>query len=833
MDRISKPQQIITLNLCDSHLPGITAFPFLMTFSFFTIPAWALDTSWTAGTENFLTGSNWDNGVPTVNDNIFIDNSGTANLTGIGSGDNLYVGDNANGSLVISDGGALTTASTSEIGVFSGSNGSVTVTGSGSSLINGNSLTVGDAGNGTLIISNGGKVTNTSGYIGSSSGGVGTLTVTGSGSRWENNGLIVVGATGNSTGSGTLIISNGGVVENTTSANIGGNNLSTGKVTVTGSGSQWNNSGYLQVGGAGTGSLTISDGASVNVDGAVVVFGALNIGSAQADAATLAGTLNTDSVLVGNSSTVSDTKSRLVFNHTNTDYIFSPDITGTGYVDLLAGTTQFSGDLSGYTGTMKTDGGTLSLASNRTVVLGGNYNQTSNGSLKVGISDTTTYGKLVVNGTATLASDAKIEVDVTDPNLDLSNALINGFQNVISAGVLVTDGTFSVTDNSFLYNFDAVKDGNTVDLVLVQDGDSSVVDAVTKFGSTSAQSAASVIEGNTVLKSKFASLTTEQQVANAVDSVLPSVSGGMAQLTSNISRVASSAVATRQASLNGISSGDGFMTDGHAWFKPMFGKTEQKAQQSVTGYEVSTFGLALGIDGDMSNTWSVGLAFIYLDSEITSRLSAGNQTVSMDSYLAKIYSTKALNESTALNLQAGLGTSNHNSNRRLFNDDLAVADYDSTVMQLSAELERQYQITKKTNLMPFLNAAYNHVKVDNYGESGAGALNLIVDGSSTESFIIGTGVKANHEFSDALLLIANADIGVDLMAERSNLTSSFEGGGARFTTEGIKSDPVMVNMGLGIKYALENGVEITASYKLSARQNYTDKLIYSNIRIPF
>src|SRR5690606_13056980 len=38
--------------------------------------------------------------------------------------------------------------------------------------------------------------------------------------------------------------------------------------------------------------------------------------------------------------------------------------------------------------------------------------------------------------------------------------------DIISASTLISDGTFSTTDNSLLFDFTAIKDGNTVDLTL-------------------------------------------------------------------------------------------------------------------------------------------------------------------------------------------------------------------------------------------------------------------------------------------------------------------------------------------------------------------------------
>src|SRR5690606_8806730 len=123
----------------------------------------------------------------------------------------------------------------------------------------GGKLTIGESGTGELSIINGGAVSNTIGLIGFNSGSEGTVTVTGTGSVWENSDDLYVGRSG----TGTLTIADGGAVSNTFGY-IGRFLGSEGTVTVTGAGSVWENSSVLAVGSAGTGTLTIADGGAVS-----------------------------------------------------------------------------------------------------------------------------------------------------------------------------------------------------------------------------------------------------------------------------------------------------------------------------------------------------------------------------------------------------------------------------------------------------------------------------------------------------------------------------------------------------------------------------------------
>ena len=89
----------------------------------------------------------------------------------------------------------------------------MTVTGPGSSWNNGpgGGLNIGSFGTGTLTIANGGMVINNTAFtanIGNGAGSQGTVTVTGAGSTWSNSSGVNIGISG----TGTLTVADGGTV---------------------------------------------------------------------------------------------------------------------------------------------------------------------------------------------------------------------------------------------------------------------------------------------------------------------------------------------------------------------------------------------------------------------------------------------------------------------------------------------------------------------------------------------------------------------------------------------------------------------------------------------
>lgn len=147
---------------------------------------------------------------------------------------------------------------------------------------------LGSGGSGTLLINNGSWLATSNAYISRTGSAV---TLTGAGSQWLVFGTLNVGLNGST----TLDVLDGGLLTSQYTRVVGsGSNEST--ITVNGVGAVWNNLGDLELGGnnannLGDGHLVVSNGGVVNNSGAVFLGGlAPHTGTITLDG----GTLNTD-----------------------------------------------------------------------------------------------------------------------------------------------------------------------------------------------------------------------------------------------------------------------------------------------------------------------------------------------------------------------------------------------------------------------------------------------------------------------------------------------------------------------------------------------------------
>jgi outer membrane autotransporter protein len=481
--------------------------------------------------------------------------------------------------------------------------------------------------------------------------------------------------------------------------------------------------------------------------------------------------------------------------------------------------------------------GTLAVAAGTTATITGDYTQAATGVFQTGLSgNATNYGKLVVTGAADLSASNKLAVDVAGtPTLAIGDVMTG----VISAGTLTAGPTYTVTDNSTLFNFTAATNGNAIDLT-VQRG-LTALDSVAKTGKSSAFGAAGVFDTflsggasgdmGTVVTA-LGKLATEKEVADAVGETLPLMTGGLTQVAASKLRGVSRIVESRQDASSGMSSGDGFIENGRGWVKPLGSWAKQNDSDAVYGYKAQTYGVVLGADGEHGESSRIGAAFAYTNSNVDSNNSAQNAKV--DSYQVVLYGNSSLNQNYELNWQADYGYNKNKGSRDIsFVNRTASSDYSSSSMHVGTGVGRSMQLSRQTRFIPTIRADYTSITDKAYTETGAGALNLVVNGQTTNEFIIAASGKVSHSLDDTSSVSANLGVGYDTLAKQNSITAAFQGGGAAFTTVGIKPSSTLVRAGLGYAKSTAGGIEIMVRYDIEARSGFTGQTASAKFRKAF
>ena len=275
------------------------------------LPASAAPTHWTGPGNDWFVDSNWTNTHPGPGQDAFVDvappsqifnsrNGKTLSLTiGTGSGDTgevdvldtstltvndtLIVGDAGNGTLILSNkSGATADVFNPIIGSQSTGVGVVTVQDQATFNAGTKTIIVGDAGTGTLNIQDKGLVTAGGLSVGNSNGGSGIVNLINQGNLQITNSATV----GSNGGTGTVNVSNNATMSVNNFLFIAADvPASTGNVIVRGSGASVTVGANIDVGTGGTGTLEVHNGATVSATSPA--NGNINIGDAVGSSGTV------------------------------------------------------------------------------------------------------------------------------------------------------------------------------------------------------------------------------------------------------------------------------------------------------------------------------------------------------------------------------------------------------------------------------------------------------------------------------------------------------------------------------------------------------------------
>lgn len=469
----------------------------------------------------------------------------------------------------------------------------------------------------------------------------------------------------------------------------------------------------------------------------------------------------------------------------------------------------------------------------------GDYTQTADGVLRIQVTDDTTYGQLSVkNGDVTLPSNAKFDVKVDNTDFSFTSSALTGVVSVTN-GTINWDETFEITDNSVLFDFEPTLNGNSIDLkILASNGNGisnnpdlgATSNAVIATGNRVARGAAVEIDefarifassgttGNADLNDFLVSLgalTTDSQLANAVESTLPVMQGAAPRINLGTQVNMAQSIQSRQQGTLGLAAGDAFV-DRHLWVKPFGSWGDQKNRNGAQGYDSKTYGVVVGVDAEISPNYRIGASFGYANSSADSN--NGLNSIDVDSYLISVYGTANLSDNTSMNWQAGYSYHDNEGSRTIpLVSSVAKSDYSSQGWQLGVGLDHSIELSETVTFIPGVRLDYDRIKDKAYTETGAGGLNLDVNSNSTEQLVLGLNSRFQFDVSETSTINADIGVGHDFNAKQNSITAAYSGGGAAFTTQGIKPSKTLWNAGLGYVNQAANGTEITARADVQQR----------------
>lgn len=411
------------------------------------------DASVSAGNNIFigLGSSGTGEGIFTVNNNASLR---AGNDIYVGYGDSTGNFDIAGSGRLIVDSGASVSATNNVfigLGVVGTGAGMLTVNNK-ASVLGGKDIYVGSgnstgsydsSGSGTLTVDSGASVSagkNIFVGLGTSTGsgptgtgtGTGTLTVDSGASVSAENYIFVglgtsTGSTGEGNGTGVLTVNNGASVTATNNIYVGYSVFFNGSTNATAYGTLM----------ASNGSLIKSPNISIN-------NGALNIGAARNQDAIGAG--HVEAGVVTLNSNLNTSIAEINFNHTDSEYVFSSTVEGTGNINIWQGHTTLTGNNT-YYGRTSVYGGTLTAGTEGAFSGSSGYNVRRGGVLDLNGHDQTLYS-LVNSGTVYLNQSESSAGTILTATDYIGNGGTLVFNSVLAGDNSLTDRMHITGDTS-------------------------------------------------------------------------------------------------------------------------------------------------------------------------------------------------------------------------------------------------------------------------------------------------------------------------------------------------------------------------------------------------
>ncbi|WP_419794409.1 autotransporter outer membrane beta-barrel domain-containing protein [Pseudomonas palleroniana] len=462
--------------------------------------------------------------------------------------------------------------------------------------------------------------------------------------------------------------------------------------------------------------------------------------------------------------------------------------------------------------------GSLNLSAPGTT-LTGNLNVASGAGIDMRLADsvvpTTPY--LTVNGAANFAQASKLTVSAKPGDFASTNS---GTQYTLLQATSLQNNGLSVASSSSLLNVLSYSaDAQTVKAVVAVKDNQQVQQELAAVGASAASATAvntfkndvlSDLNQNDAVFQALANAGTAQQLAQVSEQLKPDVNRGALDVALSGQTVVNSAIFNRLTGQR-----DSHQTGG-VWVQGLSSNMDQDGRGGNNGYSANSSGMAVGVDGRVNETTTLGVAYSYLNSNIHSDL--GNKT-DVEGHALSLYGNWAL-QNWFVDGSLSYGHNDNDSKRHVAGT-TAKGSYDSNVLSASVISGYSFKPSQAVVIEPRVAARYSNVRMDGYTEKGSSAA-LSTSSQRYEVGELGAGVRlagnlpmgAGNLQPEATLMAYH-----DLMGDRVAQTSSFVTGGSAFTVNGASVARDSYEASVGVNYQVSD-FTLGASYTRQARSGF-------------
>lgn len=498
-------------------------------------------------------------------------------------------------------------------------------------------------------------------------------------------------------------------------------------------------------------------------------------------------------------------------------------------------------------GSLNNTGSALSVS--HAVTISGDYTQSATASLNSNVFSETNYGQLVVNGTASIAASSSINL------ISQNYSFASGQRYVV---IQATTGNYNA--NNLIYSAtgysgsitgSTVADGSYSDLVLTLGGSS------TTNGSGQATTNNAIASLNGLQRYSGTSNAALLNLYDASLAISSTTEGNKAgeQLTPNQNASASSATSAATFDMfnvignhlgsmqvaqagggSGLSAGDEAPQQA-GWGQFFGGHASQSMTDEISGYKANYTGAVVGYDRALSDSWRVGGAFSYTNTNVHGADNVQGSNSRVTSYGLTAYANYTAPKWYS-NLYATVVDQRYTTQREVsftgYNG-VANGNFDGQQYAFKAEFGYPIALANNVTLTPVANLSYSHLHQNGYTESGGNGSALQVDSAHSDAIKSGLGAKLETtlptRWGDVMpyaQLLWNHQYNRSRMA----ITAAYAADTATTSFTSLGSSPTKdaADLSLGATLLRSRNTSLSAYYDLNIASHYTNQSVSLRIK---
>ncbi len=277
---------------------------------------------------------------------------------------------------------------------------------------------------------------------------------------------------------------------------------------------------------------------------------------------------------------------------------------------------------------------------------------------------------------------------------------------------------------------------------------------------------------------------------------------------------------------SGVSSGEAG-GDRQVWLMPFESRSNQGDRDGESGFSASTWGLATGAEMELGNG-IVGLSYAYASTRANGNtaITGTGSNSRIESNMAALYGNLPLGE-LSLTWQADVGRNGNRLSREMRFGGLnriASSRYHAWHAHLGTTVSFTLPLSEAMSVVPALQLDYTRLQSPSYAESGAGDLNLSVQGKRSEALLFGTGARLNYALTPSSQVSSYLGVSYDLINDRDELVATYAGApGQAFTASGPVHSPWLLKGGVSYRFKLQKAADILLRFDAEGRSGFINQ----------